>query len=46
MSEIVIRHAEPGDAEALRQNYMHPGCITTRYSYLILPLSTGKNVLL
>ena len=25
MSEIVIRHAEPGDAEALRQNYMHPG---------------------
>ena len=25
MSEIVIRHAEPKDAEALRQNYMHPG---------------------
>ena len=24
MSEIVIRHAEPKDAEALRQNYMHP----------------------
>ncbi|HHA2010304.1 N-acetyltransferase [Enterobacter quasimori] len=25
MSEIVIRHAELKDAEALRQNYMHPG---------------------
>ena len=25
MSEIVKRHAEPKDAEALRQNYMHPG---------------------
>ena len=25
MSEIVIRHGEPKDAEALRQNYMHPG---------------------
>ena len=25
MSEIVIRHAEPKDAEALRQNYMQPG---------------------
>ena len=25
MSEIVIRHAEPKDYEALRQNYMHPG---------------------
>ncbi|HDR2822326.1 TPA: N-acetyltransferase [Enterobacter bugandensis] len=25
MSDIVIRHAEPKDAEALRQNYMHPG---------------------
>lgn len=25
MSETVIRHAEPKDAEALRQNYMHPG---------------------
>jgi len=25
MSEIVIRHAEPNDAAAIRQNYMHPG---------------------
>lgn len=34
MSEIVIRHAEPGDAEALRQNYMHPGVY---YDTLQLP---------
>ena len=25
MSETVIRHAEPNDAAAIRQNYMHPG---------------------
>jgi hypothetical protein len=30
MSEIVIRHAEPKDAEALRQNYMHPGVETPK----------------
>lgn len=34
MSEMVIRHAEPKDAEALRQNYMHPGVY---YDTLQLP---------
>jgi putative acetyltransferase len=45
MSEIVIRHAEPKDAEAIRQIICIRRCITTRYNYLILPLSIGRNAL-
>ncbi len=37
MSEIVIRHAETRDYEAIRQIHAQPECITTRYRCLILP---------
>lgn len=35
MSEIVIRHIEARDAEALRDIMSHLGCITTRYNFPI-----------
>ncbi len=46
MSEIVIRHAEPSDAEAFTSDLCRNlRCITTRYSSLILLRKCGKNAL-
>ncbi len=44
MSEIVIRHAEPKDYDAIRQIHAQPEvyCITTRYRFLILPSKCGR----
>jgi putative acetyltransferase len=42
MSEIVIRHAEPKDYDAIRQIMPIRRCITTRYRFLILPWKCGR----
>lgn len=43
MSEIVIRHAEPKDYDAIRQIHAQPEvCTTTRYRFLILPSKCGR----
>ncbi len=42
MSEIVIRHAEPKDYDAIRQIHAQPKVYTTRYRFLILPSKCGR----
>ncbi len=43
MSEIVIRHAEPKDYDAIRQIHAQPEVYTTTcYRFLILPSKCGR----
>jgi hypothetical protein len=43
MSDIVIRHAEAKDYDAIRQILLSRRYITTRYRFLILPAICGTS---